>query len=389
MRTVQRYIHGQIYKAVLFVCVGFLGLFSFFDVISELTFTSRTPIPYGMKNALVHTLLLMPGHTYELLPIALLIGAIFVMAGLAQSSEFTILRTGGLGPGQALRSLLWLGALFTVLTFVTGDYIAPRTEKLAQFYKAQFEGNITAGRTGAWIKENVDGIDRIVNIGQLTAEGQMRDLRIFDFDQQGALAQMRKAETGEFADNGWRLGNVSSTITQAASSAQTESSTQEASTTQAANKQQQGGSQQQVVRQLLGEQELKTGIKQTMVAAALLNPNRMSTYELYRYISHLKANNQSAQSYEVQFWRRLFYPLSCLVMVMLALPFAYLHFRSGNITTVVFIGVVVGVSFFLLNNLFGYIANLREWLPWVSAAVPSLIYMALSLFAFRWLVRYR
>ena len=92
MRTVQRYIHGQISKAVLFVCVGFLGLFSFFDVISELTFTSRTPIPYGMKNALVHTLLLMPGHTYELLPIALLIGAIFVMAGLAQSSEFTILR---------------------------------------------------------------------------------------------------------------------------------------------------------------------------------------------------------------------------------------------------------------------------------------------------------
>ena len=76
-------------------------------------------------------------------------------------------------------------------------------------------------------------------------------------------------------------------------------------------------------------------------------------------------------------------------MVLLALPFAYLHFRSGNITTVVFIGVVVGVSFFLLNNLFGYIANLREWLPWVSAAVPSLIYMALSLFAFRWLVRYR
>ena len=45
MRTVQRYIHGQIYKAVLFVCVGFLGFFSFFDVISELTFTSRTPIP--------------------------------------------------------------------------------------------------------------------------------------------------------------------------------------------------------------------------------------------------------------------------------------------------------------------------------------------------------
>ena len=366
MRTVQCYIHRQIYKAVLFVCAGFLGLFSFFDVINELTFTSRTPIPYGLKNALVHTLLLTPGHMYELLPIAVLIGAIFVMASLAQNSEFTILRTGGLGPWQALRSLLWLGALFTLLTFVVGDYIAPRSEKFAQFYKAQFEGNITAGRTGAWIKENVDGIDRVVNIGQLTPEGQMRDLRIFDFDRQGSLVQMRKAESGEFEEHGWQLSNVNSTVTKVAT-----------------------GNQQTVERKILGGQMLKTGIQQTMVAAALLNPNRMSTYELYRYISHLKANNQSAQNYEIQFWRKLFYPLSCLVMVVLALPFAYLHFRSGNITTVVFVGVVVGVSFFLLNNLFGYIGNMRAWLPWVSAAVPSLIYMAISLFAFRWLVRYR
>ena len=177
---------------------------------------------------------------------------------------------------------------------------------------------------------------------------------------------MRKAESGEFEEHGWQLSNINSTVTKAAT-----------------------GKQQTVERKILSGQMLKTGIQQTMVAAALLNPNRMSTYELYRYISHLKANNQSAQNYEIQFWRKLFYPLSCLVMVVLALPFAYLHFRSGNITTVVFVGVVVGVSFFLLNNLFGYIGNMRAWLPWVSAAVPSLIYMAISLFAFRWLVRYR
>ncbi len=366
MRTVQRYIHRQIYKAVLFVGIVFLGLFSFLDIINELTFTSRTPIPYGLENALVYTALLAPGHTYELLPIAVLIGTIFVMASLAQNSEFTILRTGGLGPWRALRSLLWLGALFTLLTFVTGDYISPRTEKLAQFYKAQFEGNITAGRTGAWVKENADGIDRVINIGQLTPEGQMRDLRIFDFDNQGLLVQMRKAESGEFDEQGWQLRSINSTVTKAVA-----------------------GKQRTVERQTLPTQMLKTGIKQSMVAAALLNPNRMSTYELYRYISHLKANSQTAQNYEIQFWRKLFYPLSCLVMVVLALPFAYLHFRSGNITTVVFIGVVVGVSFFLLNNLFGYIGNMRAWLPWVSAAVPSLIYMAISLFAFRWLVRYR
>jgi hypothetical protein len=68
------------------------------------------------------------------------------------------------------------------------------------------------------------------------------------------------------------------------------------------------------------------------------------------------------------------------------LPFAYLHFRSGGITSYVFGGVLVGISFFLLNNVFGYIGNLQNWLPWLTAAAPGLIYSMFSLGAFGWLV---
>ena len=107
---------------------------------------------------------------------------------------------------------------------------------------------------------------------------------------------------------------------------------------------------------------------------------------LYAYVQHLQANGQSAQLYEIEFWRKVFYPLSCLVMVVLALPFAYLHFRSGSITGYVFLGVMVGISFFLLNNVFGYVGNLRQWQPWLAAASPALIYSVVSLGAFGWLV---
>jgi lipopolysaccharide export system permease protein len=58
-------------------------------------------------------------------------------------------------------------------------------------------------------------------------------------------------------------------------------------------------------------------------------PDRMSTIDLFDYIRHLDANGQTAQRYEIEFWRKVFYPLSCLVMVVLALPFAYLHFRQA------------------------------------------------------------
>jgi lipopolysaccharide export system permease protein len=73
-------------------------------------------------------------------------------------------------------------------------------------------------------------------------------------------------------------------------------------------------------------------------------------------------------------------------MIVLALPFAYLHFRQSGITTYVFVGVMVGISFFLLNNVFGYLGNLDNWQPWVAAAAPGLIYSLMSLAAFAWLV---
>jgi lipopolysaccharide export system permease protein len=123
-----------------------------------------------------------------------------------------------------------------------------------------------------------------------------------------------------------------------------------------------------------------------MVSTALLKPERMGTVDLFQYIQHLQNNAQTAQRYEIEFWKKVFYPLSCLVMVVLALPFAYLHFRSGGIAAYVFGGVMAGISFFLLNNVFGYMGNLQNWQPWLTAALPGLIYTVISLTAFGWLV---
>ena len=134
------------------------------------------------------------------------------------------------------------------------------------------------------------------------------------------------------------------------------------------------------------EQHWPTNISAEMVSVALLKPDRMATYDLFNYVQHLEANGQTAQRYEIEFWKKVFYPLSCLVMVMLALPFAYLHFRSGSVTSYVFGGVMIGISFFLLNNVFGYIGNLQNWQPWLAAATPGLLYGAVSMGAFGWLV---
>lgn len=365
MKTIRRLIYGEIYASVAFATLGFLALFFFFDFVEELQALGRDGAAgYKLVHALSYVGLLIPSHLYELLPITVLIGTIFVMARLAQSSEYTILRTSGLGPWRALRTLLLLGLGFVVLTFAIGDYLAPLSDRTAQLLKARYQGRITVGQTGAWLKERQRYTQFAANVGALASDGSMRSVRIFEFDSQGFLISMTQAQTAQFADDdSWLLQQV----------ARTEFSTS-------------GADKARIERTELPGFRWPTQISAEMVSAALLKPERMSTIDLFQYIRHLEANRQSSQRYEIEFWKKVFYPLSCLVMVVLALPFAYLHFRSGGIATYVFGGVMAGISFFLLNNVFGYIGNLQSWQPWLTAALPGLIYSLLSLTAFSWLV---
>ncbi len=364
MKTIRRLIYREVALAVLFVAIGFLALFFFFDFVDELPNVGKGVSPYRLTQALVFVGLLVPSHLYELMPIAVLIGTIFVMARLAQSSEYTILRTSGLGPWRALRTLLVLGLMFTLLTFAAGDYVAPVADRTAQLLKARLEGRISVGQTGAWLKERQAHSSYSVNVNALTPDGNMQGVRIFEADSRGFLISITQAQRARFEEGGWLLQQAERREFAAPG----------------------GTGQAHVERTASPQLRWPTDISAEMVSVALLKPDRMGTIDLFQYIRHLEANGQTSQRYEIEFWRKVFYPLSCMVMVVLALPFAYLHFRSGGITSYVFGGVLVGISFFMLNNVFGYIGNIRNWMPWLTAASPGLIYTFLSLGAFGWLV---
>jgi len=379
MKTIRRLIYGEVLASIALVAAGFLALFFFFDLVDELQYLGKTNgLPtasdiYQIRHALLYVSLLVPNHLYELLPISVLIGTIFVMARLAKSSEYTILRTSGLDPWRALKLLLSLGCIFVVASFVIGDYLSPLSERTAQLLKAKYQGTIMVGQTGAWLKEKQAYNTYVANVKRLSPNNEMLGIQIFEFDNKGLVVSKMQAAKGTFSeDDSWLLKGVSRIEFSLPASSATAVNT----TATLAG----------VSRSMLNSFRWPTEISQEMVSVALLKPERMATIDLFNYIRHLDANGQTAQRYEIEFWKKVFYPLSCLVMVVLALPFAYLHFRSGGISGYVFVGVMIGISFFLLNNVFGYIGNLQNWQPWFAAAAPGLLYMTISLGAFGWLV---
>ena len=217
MKTVRRLLYRDIVWSVVFVAIAFLSLFYFIDFVDELENVGRNG--YTLGQAVLRVLLAQPGHFYELFPIAVLIGTIYAMARLAQSSEFTILRTAGLGPGRALRLLALPGLLFAVLTFVVGDYVAPYADRQAVAMKAGASGSITLGGGGAWLKERRPGTGPAaadtsersisVNVSEAGVGGALAGVRIFEFDTDGRLRTRINATTGQVLANGdWRLRDV-------------------------------------------------------------------------------------------------------------------------------------------------------------------------------------
>ena len=365
MKIVRNMIQREVLAAVTFATVAFLALFSFIDFVDELRWVvASDPNGYQVRHAVAYVATLSVSTLYELIPITVLIGSVFVMERLAQSSEFTVLRTSGLGPMRALRVMLGLGLLFTVCTFVIGDYVVPVADHAGQLLRARYLRQISLGQTGAWLKDKQAYQSYAVNVGALSSDGSMRNVRLIEFDNTGRLASVTEAKRGNVGSNeSWVLQDVSRT---------------EFGVT--------GNGEANAARSTLPEYRWPTALTSEMVSVALLRPDRMSTIDLFQFMRHLDVNGQSSQRYEIEFWRKVFYPLSCFVMMVLALPFAYLHFRTSGISTFVFVGVMTGISFFLLNDLFGHFGNLRNWWPWLTAAAPGLIYSLLSLSAFGWLV---
>lgn len=380
MRTVRRLLYAEILRAVAFVSAAFLALFYFIDLVEELGDVGRAG--YRIQDAVLYCLLAMPGHLYDLAPIALVIGATYAMARFSRSSEFTILRTAGLGPGRALRLLAALGLGFGLGTFVVGDYVVPLSESYATLFHGRFTGGVASSRSGAWLKDTLqtpDGVHNVVvNVRRADDAGRFSDIRIFEFDAGGRLLQRLQARSAEIdADGVWRLSEVRRSrwpASPAASLALTDAA---------------GLGAVRVADEQLTQLRWASHLGRGVVAAAVLPLKTMSTPALYTYMNHLSVHEQTGQIYEIQFWKKALYPLTCLVMLALALPFAYMHARSDSISLRVFGGIMLGISFILINNITSHLGLLQNWKPWVAAALPSLVYMLLSMAAFAWLVRYR
>jgi len=134
--------------------------------------------------------------------------------------------------------------------------------------------------------------------------------------------------------------------------------------------------------------QLAIALSPNTLDAVITSPELMSSLALHRYIQYLKQNKLDASLYEISLWKGLVYPFVIWVMMLLALPAAFLQARAGAVGARVLAGILVGVGFHLLNSLFSHLGVLTTWPAPLMAVLPSMMALTLAGVFFYW-VNYR
>jgi len=355
LKVFERHLAREIYGASALVLAAFLGLFSFFDLIQEMEEIGKGS--YLLQDALLYVLLTLPGRAYEILPIAVLIGSLYALTLLSRHSEITVLRASGLPTAGLLVTLGKIGALFVLLTFVLGEFIAPPSERAAQQWRLSAMSKLVAQefRSGLWVKDGRS----FINVRDVLPDASLRGVRVYDFDAGQHLVSISEAATGRYGNKGWQLGEVVQTHFD-----ETGARIERHETLQ-----------------------WQSALNPDILSVLLVVPERMSLLSLHQYIRHLEENQQKTQRYQIAWWKKLAYPFATLVMMALALPFALSHDRMSAVSVKVFAGVMLGILFHMLNGLFSHLGMINSWRPLFAALTPSVMFLLAAASMLWWVER--
>ena len=347
LKVFERYLAREIYASTALVLTAFLLLFAFFDLIGEMKDLGHGG--YQMENIVAFVVLTLPGRLYELAPIAVLIGTVYALTTLARHSEITVLRASGLSTAGFFKMLMRIGTVFVIITLMIGEFVAPPAERAAQQLRLKAMSSMVAQefRSGLWVKDERS----FVNVRNVQPDTSLQDIRIYEFDNEYRLRTISEAATGVFVvPDQWELGNVTRTIF--------DTNGEHASI------------------EHLPDMMWKSALNPDILSVLLVMPEKMSVINLFQYIKHLTENQQKTERYVIALWKKLVYPLTALVMMILALPFSFMSTRGGAVSLRVFTAIMLGIGFHMLNGLFSNLGVINDWTPLLSAVTPSVMFLA-------------
>ena len=348
MNLLSRYLMRTILASTFLVLGVLLALGALFQFIGNMDDVQGD---FGLLQVFFYSLLRLPQISFEMLPMAALIGSLLGLGALASKSELVVMRTAGISVARLAGMVTLSGVVLLVLTGLLGEFIAPPLDFFARNLRNEFRFSQTERASGnpAWVKDG----DVILHLERVNSEFEFGGVYMFRFNRDHSLRSIARADNSGIADDDrWVLENYRETRF-GADGVQTTSSP-------------------------VSVESLEVGTD--VLGTTLVKPVSLSARGLVDYIRYLRRNELSSKRYEMELWSRIATTSTVALMPVLALAFVFGSLRSAGAGSRLMIGVMIGLGYFLASETLansGQVFNLNPAIvSWIPTGVLLLITVA-------------
>jgi len=348
MKIIQRHLTINLLWTTLLALFVLVSLFSFFTLIDELKNTGQGN--YGVAEALLYVVLVVPRLVYELFPIAAVIGSMSVLGIMARNNELDVIRTSGVSSARLTLVMIKSSALLVLLAVVIGEWIAPASEEKAQGLRsvALTEQITLRSRYGLWVRDG----DSYINIRRLLPGNRVEEIYFYEFGNNNQLRKSLYADSAVYADGQWLMENIRESVFIGA----------------------------EVESRILENATWDSLLDPDILNVVMVRPQYLTMVDLVRYINYLRQNAQNTRIYEQALWAKLVKPVSIFAMIILAVPLVRGNSRFAAIGQRVFIGGLAGIIFHLSNEVSANLGIVYHIHPLLSVVAPTGLLLLLILY---------
>ncbi|WP_428312642.1 LPS export ABC transporter permease LptG [Hydrocarboniphaga sp.] len=343
MNRLDRYIVRSILSLTFVVGLALVAIYTFTSFVADLGNTGKGD--YGLTELAVYTLLNMPAGLHVLMPIIAMLGTLMGLGNMAGQGEITAIRAAGVSNVRIGMAALIAGAMLGLLGWAIGEWVAPVSQQSAERYKSNARYGIDgANSKPVWLKNGND----IFNIKKLDSESHIGDAVIYSIGDDLRLHAITSARDGVFADGQWMLTDV----------VRTEFGDDSAKV------------------EKLPQYQLQGGLSPSVLRLFVLQAKSLSTEGLLELINYLDENQLDSSEQRLELWQKIVEPLTVMAMMMFAVPFVFGSLRNSGAGLRLMIGVLVGVAFYVINQVTADSGQLYGWPPSISACAPTVVLAA-------------
>ncbi len=290
----------------------------------------------------------IPGMISMSLPMATLIAAVISLGNLSRHNEIIAMRASGLSLAKIIAPMLAGGLLISLIGFMNNEIIMPMYSARANYIRnveiEKKQQRVMFQQHKLWLKGPDNSIANIELVAPNRRE--ILGLNVYKLTPDYSVRERIKAGSLVWENGAWRLRN-SRTFTNSGDGVISRQSDGE------------------IFNIVENPDDLGMIVK---------NSEEMNFTEMWDYVKRLKNSGYKAVTYEVDLHSKLAFPLSSLLMVMIAIPFSIHKVRGGGAATGFAFAVMIAFFYWMLASVGASLGHSGALAPAIAAWFANIFF---------------